>query len=152
MSSSPHKTEKNPILLDTNALLWYLNGDNRMSLQAAQEIYEKIIDQSILVSISSFWEILCFSDKKMSFFKEGVSRQFLISKIKEVFKPKIINIDEKVLFSAYEITSFHSDPADRFILATALTNKATLYTSDELILRWHQKNSDRLKLRATSAL
>lgn len=34
------------------------------------------------------------------------------------------------------LTDCHADPADRFIIATALTLDVTLLTADEQILRW----------------
>lgn len=147
--SSSKKTNKKEILLDTNALLWYLNGDERMSDKAANEIYESIHSESIFISIASFWEILCFSDTKMKLFKSNITRQLLISKIKEIFKPKVINIDEKILFKAYELRMFHPDPADRFLVATAIVNKIPLYTSDELIIKWQMKNRDEFALYKT---
>ena len=43
---------------------------------------------------------------------------------------------------------FHADPADRFIMATALLHGATLITADDRILmwagplRWHEARQD----------
>jgi PIN domain nuclease of toxin-antitoxin system len=141
MSSHTNKIEQAEILLDTNALLWYLNGDERMSQKSADKIYKGIANESISVSIASFWEILCFSEKKMSLFNKNFSRQLLISKIKEVFRPKTIPIDEKIMFKAYDLPQFHSDPADRFLVSTAILNKYSLCTSDELIIKWHKNNA-----------
>ena len=33
----------------------------------------------------------------------------------------------------------HGDPADRFIVATAIANDATLMTADRALLRWRNK-------------
>jgi PIN domain nuclease of toxin-antitoxin system len=43
---------------------------------------------------------------------------------------------------AAQLQSFHGDPADRMIVATAIENGATLITADAKILSWeplHQK-------------
>jgi PIN domain nuclease of toxin-antitoxin system len=38
--------------------------------------------------------------------------------------------------SPIELSRLHDDPADRFIVATALTHGATLMTADERLLAW----------------
>ena len=38
--------------------------------------------------------------------------------------------------AASALEAFHADPADRFIVATALARGATLLTADEAILAW----------------
>ncbi len=39
---------------------------------------------------------------------------------------------------AAELPGFHSDPADRFIVATALRESALLITADSRILAWRE--------------
>ncbi len=43
------------ILLDTHALLWWMDGDERLSLQARSLIGDT--NQTVLVSAASTWEI-----------------------------------------------------------------------------------------------
>ena len=38
--------------------------------------------------------------------------------------------------AAAALAEFHSDPADRFIAATAMGRAATLITADQAMLRW----------------
>jgi PIN domain nuclease of toxin-antitoxin system len=40
---------------------------------------------------------------------------------------------------AVELKNLHGDPADRFIVATALMHDATLITADARLLRWRGK-------------
>ncbi len=42
----------------------------------------------------------------------------------------------EIAILASELDGLHSDPADRFIAATAITHDATLVTADERLLRW----------------
>jgi PIN domain nuclease of toxin-antitoxin system len=44
-----------------------------------------------------------------------------------------------VALLAGELKSLHSDPADRFITATAIAHDATLITADDRLLRWRGK-------------
>ena len=45
-------------------------------------------------------------------------------------------LDGLTAITAVEIASFYADPADRFLVAAALTHDAALLTADEKILAW----------------
>jgi PIN domain nuclease of toxin-antitoxin system len=45
-------------------------------------------------------------------------------------------LDGNIALRAAELTGFHGDPADRFIVATALVHGAVLVTADERLLAW----------------
>ena len=47
-----------------------------------------------------------------------------------------IHVTGKIGIIASELAEFHGDPADRLIVATAISNSATLITADENILNW----------------
>jgi len=42
-----------------------------------------------------------------------------------------------VAVRALDLSDLHDDPADRFIVATALVHGAALMTADERLLDWH---------------
>ncbi|OKY76714.1 MAG: hypothetical protein BM485_01185 [Desulfobulbaceae bacterium DB1] len=53
-----------------------------------------------------------------------------------------IPLQGSTVIRAGQLRSFHGDPADRMIVATAIDNSATPITADEKILSWgrfHQK-------------
>lgn len=56
---------------------------------------------------------------------------------------KEIPIDGESGILANELVNFHSDPADRLIIATAVANNALLVTADQRILKW-QGNLERM--------
>jgi PIN domain nuclease of toxin-antitoxin system len=41
-----------------------------------------------------------------------------------------------IAITAAELPDLHGDPADRFIIATALAHNATLITADRQLLAW----------------
>lgn len=47
-----------------------------------------------------------------------------------------IPLDGAHALAASALEAFHADPADRFIVATALARDATLVTADQAILAW----------------
>jgi PIN domain nuclease of toxin-antitoxin system len=47
-----------------------------------------------------------------------------------------IPLKGEISILAAHLTNFHADPADRFIVATAIHLKATLLTVDQKILEW----------------
>lgn len=47
-----------------------------------------------------------------------------------------IVLDGRIGILASHLENLHRDPADRFIIATALQNQATLVTADENVLAW----------------
>ncbi len=46
-------------------------------------------------------------------------------------------LDGAVAVRALELSGLHEDPADRFIVATALVHNAALLTADERLLKWN---------------
>jgi PIN domain nuclease of toxin-antitoxin system len=48
-------------------------------------------------------------------------------------------IDPETAILSTELSDFHGDPADRLIVATAITGGLPLFSADEPIIRWAQK-------------
>ena len=47
-----------------------------------------------------------------------------------------IPIDGRITLLSCQLEHFHKDPADRFIVSTALNQKVPLMTADQKILEW----------------
>ena len=47
-----------------------------------------------------------------------------------------IPIDGRIALLSCQLEQFHNDPTERFIVATALTQKIPLLTADQKILEW----------------
>ena len=120
------------ILLDTQVLVWSRFGDSRLGRRSRLRIENSFQADDVAVSAITFWEIAMLHDKgKLTLLRDVASwrRDLLQEGLVE------IRIDGDVGIRAASLTGLHADPADRFIVATALEGH-TLVTADELILEW----------------
>lgn len=121
------------ILLDTQALIWYVAGDDRLGATARKLIRSELGDGALLVSAISFCELAWLS--RMGWPALPVSplawhASVLAEGVREV------PVDGQIAIAAAELPAFHKDPADRLIVATARDEGAPLMTADRQILGW----------------
>ena len=121
------------IVLDTHALVWLWTGDDKLGPNAGIVIDNALGDEQLAVSAMTFWEVALLKGKGRLDFPEDVGhwRQELLG---QGFTE--IPIDGEIGIRANELPGFHADPADRIIVATALTGRHLVITADEHILRW----------------
>ena len=115
------------VLIDTHALLWYLQGDANLSNLALATIEDK--DNDVFVSIVSLWEIAI----KSGLGKLELQRPF------ENLEADLQRLDLKVLPIAFfelniyhSLPLFHRDPFDRILIAQSIGNSLTIITRDTL--------------------
>ena len=87
----------------------------------------------VAVSVISFWEAAMLVNRKRIVLPVPVNQwrmDWLQSGLVE------IPIDGRIALLSCQLEHFHKDPADRFILATAMTQKIPLLTADQKILEW----------------
>jgi PIN domain nuclease of toxin-antitoxin system len=112
------------ILLDTNALLWLLADDLRLSEAARRQL--KSVSQ-IAISEVSLWEIsIKISVGKLKPIPE------LLDTIRDLRFLRL-NISEQALRSYDALPLLHRDPFDRLLVAQSLANDASLLTSDTFL-------------------
>jgi PIN domain nuclease of toxin-antitoxin system len=102
-------------LLDTHALIWFLEGDQRLS-GLAREIIAKG-DNEVLVSIASLWEMSI----KHSLGKLELQQPFaeLIPKQLESNAIGVLGVDLPHVIELGDLPYHHRDPFDRMIIAQA---------------------------------
>ena len=120
-------------LLDTHALVWLMDGNERLGKKSRTLIQQSAQADGLYVSAITPWEIAMLVSK---------GRLTLVQEVGEwlrtVFSwPGVrmapLSIDVSVASTRLP-GDFHSDPVDRIIVATARHLGATLVTEDKLIL------------------
>ena len=120
-------------LLDTHVLIWWLNDRRRLS-PAQQEVVGSVrSDEPLLVSDISLWEVATL---------HGLGRIRLALPLREwldkAVAPPLVQRHGISPAIAAEVAalpdSFHRDPADRILVATARVLGATLLTQDRRIV------------------
>ena len=118
--------------MDTHTLLWLRYGDSRLGNDARRESELAWRNSDAAVSAFTFWEVSLLVTKGRERFPENVSnwrRELLGQGLIE------IPVDGDIGIRANALVDFHADPADRIIVATALSGHR-LVTADERILAW----------------
>jgi len=121
------------ILLDTHAALWFTMDDTSLGKRSLRMADQALSERELAVSAISFWEIaLLVAKRRLRLIDSAIATRHLIlnSGIIE------LALTGEIAILAAELQAIHSDPADRFIAATAIAHKATLMTADERLLRW----------------
>lgn len=122
------------VLLDTHAILWFINGDHQLSVKARQ-IVENTENQ-ILISAISLFEIAI---------KLKLNKLTLQKSMEEIFVDintagiETLPIREIQLLQ-YQVLPMHSehrDPFDRLIIATAISEKAAIIGIDRHFNYYH---------------
>lgn len=118
------------ILIDTHVLLWYLNGDEKLS-KAIISILEDDENQ-IVISVVSLWEFtIKFSSGKLK-----LKRPITLDDIKHYIESRnvdIVDIDFVSLVTLSRLPSHedHGDPFDRMLIAQAITKNFTVISVDK---------------------
>jgi len=115
------------ILLDTNALLWFLFNDGRLGRRA-----HSIITGSAALALSdaSRWEIsVKISAQKLAPIPQllGVLRELDLRRL---------GIDDRYLARLETLPLHHRDPFDRMLVAQALSDDLTVLTADPVFARY----------------
>ncbi len=121
------------VLLDTNALLWAVEGHERLGRDRRDLADSALRSDSLFVSAISFWEVAMLAIRRrvtLAYPSGEWRRNALGIGITE------LPLTGEIGILAAELDGLPGDPADRMITATALLRGHTLLTADERILGW----------------
>jgi PIN domain nuclease of toxin-antitoxin system len=122
------------IVLDTHALIWWVNGDNKLSARAQKVIESEMTvdDGKILVSAITAWEIAMLINKNRLALTMNLNEW--LNTVISIDAVQFVPVDNEVAIQSVKLPGdFHQDPADRMITALARHYSAALVTSDEKI-------------------
>ena len=115
-----------PLLLDTCAVIWLANGElSRFSSGTVRALREAV---ALYVSSISEWEI-ALKWRDGDIYLPIPPRELMEGFLKH-FDVSITPLSDEVMFRSTELPQIHKDPADRFIIATALASNMTVVTAD----------------------
>lgn len=112
------------IVLDTHAVLWWTAETRRLGRSAEREIARA---ERIGIPAISFWEIALLVRKGRVLVDRPI--EDWVANLLTVPRVECLPLDERVAIKAASL-SMHRDPADRFIVATAIEHRARLVTKD----------------------
>jgi PIN domain nuclease of toxin-antitoxin system len=115
------------LLLDTHALLWWLDGDRRLSLKARRAIANQ--SNAILVSAASAWEITT----KARLGKLPGASDVAADVAACVAAQGFLSLDITLLHAqrAGSLAGRHRDPFDRMLIAQSQIEDVALVTDDD---------------------
>ncbi len=113
------------LLLDTHALLWWLNDDGKLGQQARELIADPGND--VLVSVVSLWEVLVKIrvgklEAHIGHISDAIER--------EGFTRLGIEPAHLLALGGLPIRPDHRDPFDHLLIAQAITEGATFISED----------------------
>jgi PIN domain nuclease of toxin-antitoxin system len=113
------------IVLDTHAWIWWLANPDEIPRAAQDEIDRAMEREEILISSMSCWEIALLVRKGRLELTMPV--QDWIARTEALPFVQFVPLDNRIALRANHLPGeIHEDPADRIIIATALTLGAPL--------------------------
>jgi PIN domain nuclease of toxin-antitoxin system len=122
------------LLLDTHSLIWFLNGDEKLSDKVKIAIEDS--NNSKIVSIASIWEIAIKISLDKFRFPKGF-KYFLDMVEENGLEILPITFEHAMVLSTLEF--IHRDPFDRLLIAQCMADNLILATKDDNIKRYNIK-------------
>lgn len=114
------------LLVDTQAFLWYLFDDPRMTEQAGRWLDDKRLRK--VISVASLWEIVIkVQIGKLSLGMD--TREFMHDHV-ERRELEVLGISLDHLLQYDRLPLHHRDPFDRLLIAQAMSESIPILTAD----------------------
>lgn len=120
-------------LLDTHVLIWWVGGIRRLSPRQVRAIRRASLDDPLIVSDISLWEIAVLHE--LGRIELDLPLRDWLERAVAPPLVRRVGISPAVAAEVAALPrSFHRDPADRIIVATARLLGVAVVTSDERIV------------------
>jgi len=120
-------------LADTHVILWWAHGDRRLPKSHARVFQRARADSPVLVSDISLWEIAMLVEQERVRLDRPL-RDWLETATAAPLVQRVGVAPAVAAETARLPSTFHRDPADRILVATARVHGATLLTVDQRII------------------
>lgn len=120
------------ILMDTHIWLWWLLGDGALQDNEREKLDELAAQQQLAISWASVWETEILESKGRIRLTPDFETWILRAADRSVCRVYPVDLDV-VIAQRWLPPSFHQDPADRLITATAMLAECPLATHDQRI-------------------
>jgi len=120
------------IVLDTHAWIWFTSKPEALSKKAQKALEAAVKEKNVFVSSISVWEVALLVNKKR--LKLSMDVTDWIAKSESLPFIQFIPVSNSIAVKSVNLPQpLHPDPADRIIIATALSLGAPLVTKDKKI-------------------
>jgi len=120
------------IVLDTHAWIWWVSSPTLLSETAKRIIDEAITERSICISSISVWEVAVLESRGR--LKLTMSAGDWVAASEALPFIDFVPVSNSIALKSVQLPgALHDDPADRIIIATAISLGAVLVTKDEKI-------------------
>lgn len=120
------------VLLDTHVWLWWLLGSERLNATELKALDQLAASGNVCLAAMSLWEAQMLQAKH----RLTLNRPFPVW-LRQAAAPEVVQLlplDAEVVITVDALPStFHGDPADRLIVATAMAHDLPLATHDQAI-------------------
>ena len=123
------------IVLDTHVWIWWLSDPERLADRARKTVTDSAAARAIYISAISAWEIALLATKgRLEFTMDA---EDWIRKSEALPFMHFVPVDNAIAVRSVQLVEpFHNDPADRIIVATAITMGVPVISSDAKILKY----------------
>lgn len=128
------------IVLDTHALIWWVNDPDQLSKTAQTAVEEARKHNALYVSCISSWEIALLVQRNR--LQLSLDVRDWLARCEALPFVTFMPVTTAIAVESTRLPDFpHTDPADRIIVATALSLGAKLVTKDEKIHQYRAQLS-----------
>jgi PIN domain nuclease of toxin-antitoxin system len=120
------------IVLDTHAWIWWVSSPEYLSNKAKQIIDKAVTERKVFISCISTWEVAVLVSRGRLKLTMNPIDWVAASEALPFFD--FVPVSNSIALKSNQLPGvLHNDPADRIIIATAISLGAVLVTKDEKI-------------------